>query len=790
MNSSNKKIILPLIANQIDPILKNLPRWINWRASGVKPKGRYDKVPIDKNGYPTNAQNKENWLSFNEAYERAAKSNEVGVGIVLIDQTLQNIEGHTERYLVGGDLDKCVETSFDGLTRTFSNKAQKVIDLLNTYYEISPSGTGIRFFFTCNELIPSRNHNGSEIYSSGRFLTITGHSHGSIQAIDSERVDLLLKLLFGNNLLCKSKPFDESTKAPLTVENDGSIFRLKSALSVIPSTIDREKWRNILYSIKAHNFHDGESIAREWSESAGEYDKDNNTNGYQKRAFNDVWKYEPKGIGPGTIYHIAREFGWNQNLYQSNLSYGDYDQTSKSDAFGDVFNGREFRKLHHGKLKYCYPRSQWIKFNGMVWEWCTRGEELEAAKSVAINLAKNASEIFAREPESQKAKKAIQHAQNSHGIKRLEAMLITAASEVGMGIGHMSELDKNPMLLGCKNGVIDLERGILLSPNPEMLITRQASAKFNSEATCPRWESFLKDCFLGDEETISYVQKALGYSLTGLVNEEVLHFCFGTGRNGKSVFANIVTKLMGDYVITAPAEMLMRRDRNSATNDIARLCGARLVLANETRSDQRFDDLTIKTLVSTERISARFLHQEFFEFWPTFKIWVRGNHQPIISDDSEGAWRRMRLIPFLNNLALERVDSDLENKLLLEKEGILAWMVKGTLKWRSEGLIPSMKIKAASNQYRIDCDYVGDFLAEICDRGDGFKVGKNELFRIWQIWSKDSGYKSGSKNAFTRRLKDRGIGDKAYLNGERAYEGLQISNTTSQKLKQISESPF
>jgi putative DNA primase/helicase len=213
-------------------------------------------------------------------------------------------------------------------------------------------------------------------------------------------------------------------------------------------------------------------------------------------------------------------------------------------------------------------------------------------------------------------------------------------------------------------------------------------------------------------------------------------------------------------------------------------------LANETRSDQRFDDLTIKTLVSTERISARFLHQEFFEFWPTFKIWVRGNHQPIISDDSEGAWRRMRLVPFLNNLTLEQVDSDLESKLLSEKEGILAWMVEGALKWKCEGLTPSPKIKSASNEYRMDCDYVGDFLSETCDRGDGFKAGKKELFKVWQAWSKDNGHYSGSRNAFTRRLKDRGIMDRGYLNGDKAYEGVKISTATSHNMEAISESPF
>jgi putative DNA primase/helicase len=238
-----------------------------------------------------------------------------------------------------------------------------------------------------------------------------------------------------------------------------------------------------------------------------------------------------------------------------------------------------------------------------------------------------------------------------------------------------------------------------------------------------------------------------------------------------------MTKLMGDYAITAPAEMLMRRERNGATNDIARLCGSRLVLANETRSDQRFDDLTIKTLVSTERISARFLHNEFFDFWPTFKIWIRGNHKPAITDDSNGAWRRIRLVPFENSVPEEEVDSELEEKLMAEKEGILAWMIEGVIKWKAEGLAPSSRIKAASNQYRNDCDILGEFIEDTCTIDPNAKISQSILWGQWQFWASQNGYRHGSKKTFTRRLKDRGIADDAYQNSARAYAGIGLGKT-------------
>jgi len=452
------------------------------------------------------------------------------------------------------------------------------------------------------------------------------------------------------------------------------------------------------------------------------------------------------------------------------------------EVYGDIFNGKFFRNIFIGKMIYCHSRSKWLKFNGMRWEWCESGEDLQAAKDVAGQIAKYAGSLFSSDPTNPRAKKLVSHAQNTQNINRLLAMLQTASAESDMGIGSMSLLDSNAMLLGCKNGVICLNTGTLLAPDPNMLITRQVDASYHSGANCPTWLSFIDQCFKGDKETIDYLQKALGYSLTGLVIEEVLHFCFGKGRNGKSVFANILTKLMGSYAITAPAEMLMRKDRNGPTNDIARLAGARLVLANETRSDQRFDDLTIKILVSTERISARFLHNEYFEFWPTFKIWIRGNHKPVIADESNGAWRRIRLIPFANDIPEGMEDPHLENKLLAESEGILAWMVQGVLKWKKEGLSPSPLIKSASNQYRTDCDVIGDFITENCSLEHGLKVSQSELWSQWKEWSQENGYSCGSKKSFTRRLRDKGISAEGYLNSSRAYEGICLIKNLAKTL--------
>lgn len=765
--------ILRVKPENIPLTLREIPRWIRWTVGKQKDGGRYDKIPINKSGYAANAHDPKNWYQFETVLAQIKNSEKTGIALDLNGEPLEAGQ-FSGLFLIGGDLDLCVEDYSEGAPPTLNTRAREILELLETYYEVSPSGTGIRFYFACTQTPKNRNENGAEIYHSGRFLTMTGHGDGEIQIITPDKLNKLINLMFpqtnSKQALQHNKAINRSM-ACSPAETAENVYKLESALKAIPANIERRLWCDLLYSIKAHEFSSGESIARRWSESAGGYHQHNNPYGYQEKAFDDVWKYNSHSIGPGTVYYHAKTYGWMG--VQAEL-FTPADINTGIDIYGDVYNGKFFASKFKNQMIFCYPRSKWLKFNGMVWAWCDSGEELQAAKQAALDIAKHAADVFSSDPTNQNSKKLIQHAQNSQNLNRLQAMLQTAAAELGMGIGNMTQIDSDAMLLGCKNGIVCLNTGTLLTPDPKMLITRQVNSEFEPDTPCPTWLRFLDQCFLGDEETVSYVQKALGYSLTGMVGEEVLHFCFGMGRNGKSVFANVMTKLMGDYAITAPAEMLMRRERNGATNDIARLCGSRLVLANETRSDQRFDDLTIKTLVSTERISARFLHNEFFDFWPTFKIWIRGNHKPVITDESNGAWRRIRLIPFENNIPEEQIDPGLEEKLLSEKEGILAWMVEGALKWKSEGLTPSPRIRSASNQYRTDCDVIGDFIEEHCSIGADLKISQANLWNLWQEWAKDNGYFCGSKKTFTRRLKDRGVNPDGYLNGSRAYMGISL----------------
>ena len=327
-----------------------------------------------------------------------------------------------------------------------------------------------------------------------------------------------------------------------------------------------------------------------------------------------------------------------------------------------------------------------------------------------------------------------------------------------------------------------------LPPDPQLLISRQVNARFNRAAKCPVWLNFLDETFLGDQDLIDYVQKAFGYSLTGVVTEEVLHFCFGHGKNGKSVMANVIVKIMGDYVQTANFDLLALKE-SSATNDIARLAGARLVMANETRENERLDDQKLKMLVSTEKLTARFMYGEFFEFWPQFKIWLRGNYKPIVTDSSEGAWRRLRLIPFEHQVPTEKTDYRLEEKLLAEKDGILAWMIDGCHKWQQTGLKQPKRIVDASTVYRNESDLLGEFLEDCCQKGPGLEEQQKIVFSAYKSWCNENGTRCPSQSSFSRKLGSRGIDTiRQKEKGEvsRLYRGLCLTEAERMKARDFS----
>jgi len=449
---------------------------------------------------------------------------------------------------------------------------------------------------------------------------------------------------------------------------------------------------------------------------------------------------------------------------------------------GDVRNAKAFARMFRGKMLFVHKAGYWLIWGNDRWNRCEKGEDLEAAKQVAKELVKRAADLLGDDQD--KAKRLIREATQASMRPRLEAMLKLAASEPGMG-ATPDQLDAHPNMLGVKNGVVNLRMGWLQPNEPGVLITKHCAVNYEKAADCPRWLSFLNEVFVNEDrtpnaETIKAVQILLGLTLTGEVGEEIIVFCVGFGANGKSIFGNAISAILGEYAKTAPTSLLAARrtDDHGARPDMAMLRGARLVSINELPGGMFLDEVVAKQLAGREPIAARHLYGEYFTFQPAFTPWVRTNHKPIVKGDDDGIWRRIVIVPFRRKFERREQDPLLEAKLMAEREGILAWMVEGAKKYYRDGLRLSPAMKRETAQYRKESDLLGAFLDERTESDPAERVEQSNLFRNWRHWCEDNGVQPGSKKTFTQRLAERGFAS-AKSNGKHFYAGLKQSGCFS-----------
>lgn len=432
---------------------------------------------------------------------------------------------------------------------------------------------------------------------------------------------------------------------------------------------------------------------------------------------------------------------------------------------------------HRGaEFKYDHTRRGWMHWARGTWTYCAREQQVEAFKWLGGRLLAEAATAVASTGGSEGAKRLMGCAMRAQSANGTQAALKLAQSAPAVAVGF-EDFDRDPDLFNCTNGAIHLPTRELRPHDPALLLHRQAPVAYDQEAKCPEWIEFLRQVSCDDPEWVAYLQTSLGYALSGHVIEERAQFWLGNGANGKSVMANVVRHVFGTYAAIAPSAFLMqsRREAGGATPEFAMLPGVRLLLANEIEAGSRLSAQTLKVAVSTEHMSARALYGNPFSFKPTHKLFVRGNHRPIIADDDEGIWRRIDLVPFDLNLAPEDRDPGLEARLLAEAPGILRWMVEGFARWRREGLRQPRRVREASLAYRKDSDVLGQWIEDACDVGQGFVVGQRTAYVAFRQWCVDQGLRCPAKKSFTRSLKERGIGEARETSGarEHTYTGIR-----------------
>jgi putative DNA primase/helicase len=435
----------------------------------------------------------------------------------------------------------------------------------------------------------------------------------------------------------------------------------------------------------------------------------------------------------------------------------------------DYGNAERLVAQHGRDLRYCHPFKRWYCWDGNRWRADDSGGPVRAAKLTVRSIYSEASDL----EDGAERKSTSAWAKESESNSRIRAMLSLAASEADVVV-LPDELDWDPWALNCTNGTLDLRTGKLGRHDRGDLITHLCPVAYDPAASAPTWHKFLQRVFDDDAELIEFLQRAVGYSLTGMTGEECLFVPYGTGANGKSKFLGALHTLLAGYAKQVPRDTLMAKRAGGIPNDLAALAGVRFATAIETGQRRHLDEEIVKQLTGGELVPARFLHGEFFEFKPVVKIWLATNHRPQITGTDDGIWRRIRLVPFNVTIPEDERDQRLAAKLEAELPGILAWAVEGCLAWQREGLKPPAAVTAATDAYRREEDVLGEFLDQRCViSGPAYAYAKE----LHDAYAEFTGDRRMTQKAFGALLRDRGF-DTARMGhgGRRAWVGVGLTS--------------
>jgi len=431
----------------------------------------------------------------------------------------------------------------------------------------------------------------------------------------------------------------------------------------------------------------------------------------------------------------------------------------KNDIVTEDSAALRFADLYAGKLRYCHDSGRWFEWSGTHWSLDRTAKAFNWARELVRHLAEN---------EPAKVRAITSKVAFCSGVEKYAqrdpALAVTAA-----------DWDADPFLLATPGGTVDLKTGKLRAARPQDGITKLTTVAPAETAACPLWLRFLAESTGSDRELIRFLQQWTGYSLTGDTREHALAFVYGPGGNGKSVFLSTVSRIVGEYAVTASMDSFTASRGDRHPTDLAMLRGARLVTVSETEEGRAWAESRIKQLTGGDPISARFMHKDFFTFQPAFKLTIVGNHQPILRNVDDAARRRFNFIPFTRKPA--NPDRDLEAKLSAEAPSILRWMVDGCLDWQKNGLERPESVLAATREYFEGQDTVGQWLADECDAEpeNTYKTATSAaLFESWSTFAKAAQEEPGSNKRFAAEMERRGFRRHKGTGGVREWRGIRL----------------
>ena len=794
--------LMTKISNNLPPALKTLNSFCLWMEKpDHKDPSKIGKTPFDWTFSKRGNDDPALHLSLSSAIQKL--NHFTGKGLAIYQPELGNlilIDGN-HYYLHILDLD-----GFVCGNQILGLGAQIAEMTGNSYMEVSPSGSGAKIFLLSdmpaygkkkfplppNEFFDDYPHivkygpsHAVEAFSGKFWNTVTGDvwskEYGHLNVVAAKDLQAIFDFLEAQapQKTVNSQP---TTPAQISTTEDGSYSRLTpdSLIQVLAKidNQDEQVWTDV-----------ANALARVYGEAGREYFiqfSEGKYNGVPyigfdemvakdrfQRALDELYKH-PTGYG---IKHLCvlSGIGFDGLIFEQDEITSEVSVQMEDRILGDKQNGELFARVYRGNFLYVWPLGQWFRWNGIIWEECTGGEVEAAAKQVSTLIANKALEALKNGDESSNSRRLFSHALKAQNNQQIKSMIALARSESDMSEINVDRLNHDAHLIGVKNGVVDLKTGSLIFPEPTMLITKQCNASYFPDKECTQWLKFLNEVFQGKQELIDSIQRLLGYTFTGSVTEEIMVICYGFGANGKSVMSNVIQHVAGGYGKTGSPSLLKSRrdDDSSPRSDIAGLAGYRYISLNEMQSGDRLDEQVVKILAGREAISARAIYKDHMTYKPSGKVWLKTNHKPVVKEDDDGIWRRLVVIPFGRKFSESERDPNLEEKLIQEADGILAWIIQGAVKWYQDGLSICPTIKQESSEYRTESDLLGHFLQEKIEFDNTARAIETDVYFHYQNWCRASGTNPLSKIRFTQKLKERGVRQLA-SNGKRYYQGVKL----------------
>lgn len=454
----------------------------------------------------------------------------------------------------------------------------------------------------------------------------------------------------------------------------------------------------------------------------------------------------------------------------------------REDARTDIANGKRLIAANPNTLRFVAEWKAWLVWDGRRWSRDLTNELPRRAQAVCAALWTDAEKIGPDVSEMMISamRGFARYSSNGQSIERM----VKRASELPEIQVRAGDLDNRPLTLNCLNGTVNLETGEIHPHCQEDMLTQLCPVEFDPSATCPTWERFLLSIFGGQEEFVGYIRRLCGYWSTGIIREQLLPILHGVGANGKTTFINVVMNTLGnDYTMKSIPDLLMRKPITAHPTEKADLFRKRFVAVSETDEGGRLSESTVKELTGSEKIRARRMREDFWEFEPTHKLALVTNHKPGVTGNDHGMWRRLRLIPFAqifwnpdtseSGPAELMQDKELPEKLDAERSGILTWIVRGAIEFLRDGEQATIKVAEHTREYRESLDTLGQFIEERCIIGAGRKIRAADLYRAYVDWCKDAGHYAVSMTRFGTSLSERD-GIERVKNSAVYYVGIEL----------------